>query len=120
MISRSAVAIACATGMKTCAEHRHEHRQLPCPWPDCPNSEGAPDITEVPRHTGAGRMTRDEGHFDEPPPPRSFQRKSWTCDKCGAVGWAWVERGAEPPMERCPHRSAGAGTPRTRRAAGQA
>ena len=95
------------SGMKSCAEHRHEHRQLPCPWPDCPNNEGAADLLEVPRHTGAGRMTRAEGHFDVSPRPRIFERKAWSCDKCGASGWFWVEAGAEPRMDRCPHRRPG-------------
>ena len=90
--------------MKLCAEHRHTHNQLPCPWPDCPNSEGAGDTIDVPRHMGAGRMTRAEGHFETPPPPRAFERKRWTCDQCDAFGWAWVERGAERRMDRCPHR----------------
>jgi len=102
------------TGMKVCEEHRHEHRQLPCPWPDCPNSEGAADRVEVPRHTGAGKMTRDEGHFDVPPPPRVFDRKMWTCDKCGATGWSWVEAGAERRVDRCPHRRSVSVTPRAR------
>ena len=34
--------------MKTCTEHRHEHRQLPCPWPDCENNENAAELVEVP------------------------------------------------------------------------
>jgi hypothetical protein len=93
--------------MKTCVEHRHEHRQLPCPWPDCPNGEGATDTTEVPRHTGAGPMTRAEGHFDVLPAPRMFHRTPWDCDKCGARGWAWVEAGAETRLDRCPHRRPG-------------
>jgi hypothetical protein len=92
------------TEMKACPEHRHEHRDLPCPWPDCPNNEGATDRTEVARHTGAGMMTRAEGHFDEKPAPRVFQRTLWTCDKCDVTGWSWVEVGAEPRLERCPHR----------------
>jgi hypothetical protein len=100
--------------MKTCTEHRHEHRQLPCPFPDCPNSEGAGDTIEVPRHTGAGKMTHAEGHFDVAPPPRIFERRSWTCDKCGISRWAWVEVGAEPRMDRCPHRRAATVTPRAR------
>jgi hypothetical protein len=90
--------------MKTCPEHRHEHRDLPCPWPDCPNSEGATDTTEVARHGGAGKMTAAEGHFDISPAPRVFQRTSWTCEKCNATGWAWLETGAEMRMDRCPHR----------------
>jgi hypothetical protein len=93
--------------MKSCAEHGHEHRQLPCPWPDCPNGEAAADLLEVPRHTGAGMMTRAEGHFDVAPRPRVFERKGWTCDKCGVSGWSWVEAGAEPRMDRCPHRRPG-------------
>lgn len=90
--------------MKICAEHRHEHRQLPCPWPDCSNSAGEADTVEVARHAGAGRMTRAEGRFDVLPAPRVFQRKRWDCDKCGASGWAWVEGGAAPRVDRCPHR----------------
>lgn len=98
--------------MKTCEEHRHEHRQLPCPWPDCANGEGAADSIEVPRHTGAGRMTRAEGHFDEAPAPRVFHRTQWNCDKCGASGWTWLEAGAEPHLDRCPHRRPGTVRPR--------
>ncbi len=90
--------------MKTCELHRHDHRDLPCPWPGCPQGEGAADTTEVARHTGAGRMTRAEGHFDEAPPPRVFERTQWNCELCGATGWSWVERGAEPRADRCPHR----------------
>ena len=90
--------------MKTCDIHRHEHRDLPCPWPDCPNSEGATERTEVTRHTGAGKMTRAEGHFDVAPQPRVFERKPWVCDKCDVTGWWWVEVGAEPHLDRCPHR----------------
>ena len=69
---------------------------------------------EVPRHTGAGMMTRAEGHFDEEPPPRIFDRKQWTCDKCGASGWSWVESGAERPLDRCPHRRPATVKPRAR------
>ena len=98
--------------MKTCDLHRHEHRQLPCPWPDCPNGEGAADRLEIPRHTGAGQMTRAEGHFAASPAPRVFQREPWLCDKCGAAGWAWVEAGAEPRLDRCPHRRPGTVRPR--------
>ena len=65
--------------MKVCAEHRHEHRHLPCPWPDCANSEGAGDTFEVPRHAGAGKMTQVEGHFDGLPPPRKFEHRQSTC-----------------------------------------
>ena len=90
--------------MKTCPAHRHEHRDLPCPWPDCPQGEGASDTTEVQRHGGAGRMTQAEGHFEVAPAPRVFQRTEWTCDKCEKTGWAWVETGAEMRMDRCPHR----------------
>ncbi|HEU4887152.1 MAG TPA: hypothetical protein VFV49_04645 [Thermoanaerobaculia bacterium] len=90
--------------MKSCDTHRHEHRDLPCPWPDCPNGEGATNTMEIMRHAGAGKMTRAEGHFDAAPPPRVFQREPWDCDKCGAAGWSWVEAGAEPRMDRCPHR----------------
>src|SRR6185436_5133553 len=90
--------------MKTCDLHRHEHRNLPCPWPDCPNGVGAADITEITRHTGARRMTRAEGHFDVSPPPRVFRRERWICDTCGTAGWAWVEAGAGMRMDRCPHR----------------
>ncbi len=93
--------------MKICEQHRHEHRQLPCPWPDCPNGEGAADRLEAPRHAGAGKMTAAEGHFDVSPAPRVFQRKRWDCDKCSAFGWAWVEAGAEPRLDRCPHRRPG-------------
>ena len=100
--------------MKVCAEHRHEHRQLPCPWPDCANSEGAGDTFEVPRHAGAGKMTQAEGHFDVPPPPRKFERKQWTCPQCGVPGWSWVEIGAEPRMDRCPHRRRVTVVPRAR------
>lgn len=100
--------------MTTCPEHRHDHRQLPCPWPDCPNSEGAGDTFEIPRHTGAGRMTQAEGHFDQPPPPRRFERKQWTCEQCGAVGWAWIESGAERRADRCPHRRRVTVVPRAR------
>lgn len=98
--------------MKTCDLHRHEHRDLPCPWPDCPHGEGAADTTEISRHTGAGRLTRAEGHFDVAPAPRLFQRKPWTCDKCSVTGWAWVEAGAELRVDRCPHRRAGTVMPR--------
>lgn len=101
--------------MKVCDEHRHEHRQLPCPWPDCPNSEGATDRFEVPRHTGAGKMTRAEGNFDVAPPPRVFDREQWRCEKCGASGWAWLEAGAESRMDRCPHRRPGTVKPIVRR-----
>jgi hypothetical protein len=90
--------------MKSCATHRHEHRHLPCPWPDCPEGEGAADRTEIARHAGAGQMTRDEGHFDVAPAPRLFDRKPWECELCGATGWSWVEVGAVPRMDRCPHR----------------
>src|SRR5687767_10302473 len=100
--------------MKACAEHRHEHRHLPCPWPDCPNGEGAGDTFEVPRHEGAGRMTLAEGHFQVAPAPRSFERKRWKCDQCGAFGWAWVEAGAELPSDRCPHRRTATVKPRPR------
>ena len=74
--------------------------------------EGATDTTEVPRHEGAGRMTQAEGHFESSPAPRVFQRKQWTCEKCGASGWAWVEAGAELRMDRCPHRRPGTVRPR--------
>ncbi len=100
---------------KACAEHHHEHRQLPCPWPDCPNGEGAPDVFEVPRHTGAGMMTAAEGHFEVAPPPRRFERKEWHCAKCDARGYAWVEAGAELSMDRCPHRRPGTVKPIQRR-----
>jgi hypothetical protein len=100
--------------MKVCAEHRHEHRQLPCPWPDCPNSEGAADKVEVPRHEGPGKMTRAEGHFAVSPAPRLFERKQWICDLCGATGWTWVETGAELRMDRCPHRKPATVRPRGR------
>ena len=103
------------TEMKSCPQHRHEHRQLPCPWPDCPNNEGAAELTEVPRHAGAGSMTRAEGHFDVFPAPRVFRRTEWNCDKCGASGWVWVEAGAEPRMDRCPHRRAVTVQPRPKR-----
>ena len=93
-----------ANMMKECAEHRHQHRQLPCPWLDCPNGEGAADRVEVPRHSGAGMMTQAEGHFEVSPAPRVFQRTQWTCEKCDAIGWTWVESGAEIRMDRCPHR----------------
>lgn len=98
--------------MKSCDEHKHEHRDLPCPWPDCPNSEGAGDAFEVSRHTGAGKMTRAEGHFVKAPPPRKFQRAKWECEKCGAIGWTWMEEGAERRMDRCPHRKPGTVVPR--------
>ncbi|HEY0592108.1 MAG TPA: hypothetical protein VGF40_10100 [Thermoanaerobaculia bacterium] len=97
---------------KTCAAHHHDHRQLPCPWPDCPNGEGAADRFEVPRHEGAGRMTRAEGHFDVEPPPRVFARTQWHCEKCGGSGWTWVEAGATPRPDRCPHRRSPTVTPR--------
>lgn len=90
--------------MKTCPEHRHEHRQVPCPWPECPNGEGAADTLHVARHTGPGRMTSAEHGFEGSPPPRVFHRQQWHCEQCGAVGWAWVEEGAELRMDRCPHR----------------
>jgi hypothetical protein len=90
--------------MKECRAHRHDHRQLPCPWPDCENNEGAADILEIERHTGAGRMTQAEGHFEVAPAPRIFHRKQWRCDQCDATGWAWVEAGAELRIDRCPHR----------------
>lgn len=92
------------TGMKICAVHRHEHRQLPCPAPDCEMGEGAPDTFEVPRHMGAGKMTSAEGHFEGAAKPRVFQRKQWSCENCTVTGWAWVEAGAEPRADRCPHR----------------
>lgn len=100
--------------MNACPQHRHEHRQLPCPWPDCPNAQGATDTTEVPRHTGAGRMTRGEGHFQTAPAPRVFQRTQWRCDACGASGWTWLEAGAELRMDRCPHRRTSTVQPRSR------
>jgi hypothetical protein len=87
---------------------------LPCPWPDCPNGEGAADTVHVPRHAGAGRMTRAEGHFDVLPPPRIFERKRWICDQCGASGWSWVESGAEQRLDRCPHRRPVTVKPRAR------
>jgi hypothetical protein len=49
-------------------------------------------------------MTRAEGHFDAAPGPRVFERKPWSCDKCEAGGWSWVEVGATPRADRCPHR----------------
>jgi hypothetical protein len=101
--------------MKTCTEHRHEHRQLPCPWPDCENNEDAPAILEIPRHSGAGRMTRAEGHFDVAPAARTFRRQQWTCDQCSASGWVWVEAGTEPRKDRCPHRRAATVKPIDRR-----
>jgi len=101
--------------MKSCIAHRHEHRQLPCPWPDCENSESAGEVFEVPRHAGAGAMTQAEGRFDVAPAPRVFHRKQWTCDKCPVTGWAWVEAGAEPRMDRCPHRRAATVKPIERR-----
>jgi hypothetical protein len=101
--------------MKTCIEHRHEHRQLPCPWPDCENSEGATEIEEVPRHSGPGMMTRAEGHFEVKPAPRVFRRRKWTCDLCPVTGWVWVEAGAEPRVDRCPHRRAATVKPVDRR-----
>lgn len=100
--------------MKICAEHRHEHRQLPCPWPSCPNGEDAPDSFEVPRHTGAGKMTAAEGHFEVAPPPRVFARQPWSCEQCGASGWTWIEAGAEPRSDRCPHRRRSTVVPRPR------
>jgi hypothetical protein len=90
--------------MKTCAAHRHEHRQLPCPWPDCENSEGAGDVVEVQRHSGAGAMTPTEGRFEVAPAPRVFHREQWTCETCAKSGWAWVEAGAAQRPDRCPHR----------------
>lgn len=90
--------------MKACPQHRHEHRQLPCPWPDCENAEGAAATVNVPRHAGPGAMTRAEGHFDVVPPPRVFHRTQWACDSCGASGWTWVEAGAQARLDRCPHR----------------
>ena len=101
--------------MKACPQHRHEHRQLPCPWPDCENGEAAPDLVEVPRHMGAGKMTRDEGRFEVAPAPRVFHRKQWTCELCPVTGWAWVEAGATPRMDRCPHRRAATVRPIERR-----
>jgi hypothetical protein len=98
--------------MKSCEEHKHEHRDLPCPWPDCPNGEGAGETIEVLRHTGAGRMTRAEGHFDKSPPPRRFQRVEWKCEKCGSNGWAWIEDGGEARLDRCPHRRPSTVVPR--------
>jgi hypothetical protein len=100
--------------MKTCETHRHAHRQLPCPWPDCPNNESASETFEVPRHEGAGKMTRAEGHFEVEPAPRVFHRKQWRCEKCGATGWAWVQAGAEMRLDRCPHRTAGTVKPLAR------
>lgn len=100
--------------MKTCAKHRHEHRDLPCPWPDCENNEGAGAKFEVARHAGAGMMTSAEGHFKVAPAPRAFERKEWKCDKCDVTGWAWVEGGAEPRLDRCPHRRPGTVKPRGR------
>src|SRR5688500_12414516 len=100
--------------MKVCAEHRHEHRQLPCPWPECPMGEGAADTFEVPRHAGAGKMTSAEGGFDALPAPRVFKREQWSCDKCGASGWSWVEAGADERTDRCPHRRPRTVKPRMR------
>lgn len=90
--------------MKACPQHRHEHRQLPCPFPDCPNGEGAADTLQVPRHTGAGRMTSEELGYEGAPPPRVFNRQQWICEQCGAAGWTWVEAGTQIRMDRCPHR----------------
>jgi hypothetical protein len=101
--------------MKTCPEHRHEHRQLPCPAVGCPHGENAGDVFEVPRHMGAGKMTSAEGHFEVAPPPRVFNRREWNCEKCGAKGWTWVETGAELRTDRCPHRRAATVIPRSRR-----
>lgn len=98
--------------MKNCDEHKHEHRNLPCPWPGCPNSDEAGETYEVARHTGAGKMTRAEGHFDAPPRPRMFRRVQWECEKCGSIGWAWLESGATPQMDRCPHRRPATVVPR--------
>ena len=100
--------------MKACALHRHEHRQLPCPYPDCEHGEAASTKFEVPRHTGAGRMTQAEGHFEGAPKPRVFNRTEWRCEQCDAAGWEWVEAGAEPRMDRCPHRRHPTVTPRKR------
>lgn len=101
--------------MKTCAHHRHEHRDLPCPWPDCENSEGAAESFKVERHTGAGKMTPAEGRFKVAPAPRMFQREQWTCEKCPRTGWFWVEAGAVPRPDRCPHRRTGTVKPIVRR-----
>lgn len=101
--------------MKTCPEHRHEHRDLPCPWPDCPNSEGATETFEVARHAGAGQMTQAEGHFQVAPQPRQFSRQKWECDKCGAFGYAWVEGDVKPDLDRCPHRRPGTVKPKRSR-----
>lgn len=60
-------------------------------------------------------MTRAEGHFDAPPPPRRFTREEWHCEKCDARGWAWVEAGAELKPDRCPHRRPGTVKPVIRR-----
>ena len=90
--------------MKTCPQHRHEHRDLPCPWPACENSESATERMEIARHSGAGKMTPAEGRFDVTPAPRVFQREQWVCDKCDATGWTWVEGGGKPRLDRCPHR----------------
>jgi hypothetical protein len=69
---------------------------------------------EIARHAGAGKMTAAEGHFAEAPPPRVFRRKQWSCEKCGATGWAWVEGDATPQPDRCPHRRPGTVKPRGR------
>ena len=98
--------------MMNCDQHKHEHRQLPCPYPDCPNSNGAGAVFEVERHAGAGKMTFAEGHFEKPPQPREFRREQWECEKCGAIGYAWVEAGGKPQMDRCPHRRPATVVPR--------
>lgn len=59
-------------------------------------------------------MTQAEGHFEVFPEPRVFQRTQWVCDKCSASGWAWVEAGAVPRMDRCPHRRPGTVKPLVR------
>lgn len=101
--------------MKSCTIHRHEHRDLPCPWPECENNESVGELVEVSRHAGAGRMTAAEGRFELAPAPRRFARQQWSCNACAKSGWYWVEVGAEPRADRCPHRRTGTVKPIERR-----
>lgn len=60
-------------------------------------------------------MTAAEGHFEVAPEARVFERALWKCEKCGLSGWQWVESGAKPALDRCPHRRPGTVKPRGRR-----
>jgi hypothetical protein len=60
-------------------------------------------------------MTREEGGFEVAPAPRVFERTKWDCENCDVVGWSWVEVGAQPRTDRCPHRRAPTVKPIVRR-----